>query len=115
MTELDVKTVSTLDDKELDHLIKILNQEKIDRKKAKKQNLLDTFQEAWEAIEAEGYDFFTEKNLLILEILKFIKQKEPLRLFFILHPVKRLTRLPGTLLALPGRFFPPLSTGNFHK
>lgn len=43
MTEFDVKTVNTLDDKELDHLIKILSQEKIDRKRAKNKTFLILF------------------------------------------------------------------------
>lgn len=58
MTEFDVKTVNTLDDKELDHLIKILHQEKDKRAESKRKKLIDTFQKTWIAIEAEGYDIF---------------------------------------------------------
>lgn len=46
MTGYDAKTISTLNDEELDLLINILNQEKADRKKAKKQKLIDAFEKA---------------------------------------------------------------------
>lgn len=72
MTDLNVKTVSTLDNKELDHLIKILNQEKADRKEAKRKKLIDTFQKAWIAIEAEGYDFFYQGTPLFFEDLEIL-------------------------------------------
>lgn len=60
MVGYDAKTISTLNDEELDLLIDILKQEKGERANLKREKLINAFQEAWEAIEAEGYDFYIQ-------------------------------------------------------
>ena len=54
MTELDVKTVSTLDNAELDLLIKILHQEKDKRASLEREKLVNAFLNAWSNLRENG-------------------------------------------------------------
>lgn len=47
MTGLNVKTISTLEDEELDRLISSLKQEKDKRANAKREKLINAFLAAW--------------------------------------------------------------------
>lgn len=60
MTGLNVKTVNTLDDKELDRLIISLNQEKRKRANLKKEKLVNAFLAAWSDLIENGIDITYE-------------------------------------------------------
>lgn len=54
MTDLNVKTVSTLDNAEIDLLIKILNQEKDKRARLEQEKLVNAFLNAWSDLRENG-------------------------------------------------------------
>lgn len=54
MTDLNVKTVSTLDNAELDLLIKILHQEKDKRASLEREKLVNAFLNAWSNLRENG-------------------------------------------------------------
>lgn len=53
--------IATLNDEELDNLIKILSEEKTDRqalKFLKKEKLVNAFEKAWKDLEKEGFEIW---------------------------------------------------------
>ena len=60
MAGLNVKTVSTLEDKELDRLISTLEQEKRKRANLKREKLANAFLKAWSDLIENGIDITYE-------------------------------------------------------
>lgn len=50
--------IATLNDEELDNLIKILSEEKAGRQYLKKEKLINAFEKAWKDLEKEGFEIW---------------------------------------------------------
>lgn len=62
MKDYYIEKIATLDDEELDNLIKILSEEKADRQSLKKEELVSAFEKAWRDLEEEGIEIWFSGN-----------------------------------------------------
>lgn len=62
MKDYNTEKIATLNDEELDNLIKILLEEKTDRKDIRQSELISAFEEAWRDLEEEGIEIWFSGN-----------------------------------------------------